>query len=174
MIVPFTVTALLLGMTFIAAAYQDVRERYVNPKTWTAALLIGVPVAVTGYVLLFFSGGGHYFTHFIWYSLGLTVLWVVLAEVRAFGGADAKALIFMTWLVPLFPFAPLYAPSVTYFPGMVLLNSIVFAVVAFVWGITQKGAGWKYRVPLLVPITLGYFTTLVLGDTLSVLFSAVL
>jgi len=98
----------------------------------------------------------------------------VLAEVRAFGGADAKALIFMTWLVPLFPFAPLYAPSVTYFPVMVLLNSIVFAAVAFVWGITQRGAGWKYRIPLLVPITLGYFTTLVLGDTLSVLFSAVL
>ncbi|HVP95019.1 MAG TPA: A24 family peptidase C-terminal domain-containing protein [Methanoregulaceae archaeon] len=95
------------------------------------------------------SGGGILFLYlgmiemfcFIFYLFGILQL---------FGGADAWALIFITLIIPLFPFEPLAGyPAVPFFPFTVLVNAVIFNLVApvglFIMNlISGNRAPWPY------------------------------
>jgi archaeal preflagellin peptidase FlaK len=95
------------------------------------------------------SGGG---TMFLF--LGLMALFCLLfylfGIMQLFGGADAWALIFITLIIPLFPFEPLTGyPAIPFFPFTVLVNAVIFNLVApaglFIINIIKGNkAPWPY------------------------------
>ncbi|MEI6292149.1 MAG: A24 family peptidase C-terminal domain-containing protein [Methanomicrobiales archaeon] len=59
------------------------------------------------------------------------LIFYLFAFFNLFGGADAWALIFITLTIPLFPFTPLAGyPPVAFFPFTVLVNAVIFNLVA--------------------------------------------
>ncbi|HTY14320.1 MAG TPA: A24 family peptidase C-terminal domain-containing protein [Methanoregulaceae archaeon] len=95
------------------------------------------------------SGGGIGFL-----LLGMMALFCLIfylfGILQLFGGADAWALIFVTLIVPLFPFEPLTGyPAVPFFPFTVLVNAVLFNLIApaslfFMNIISGNKAPWPY------------------------------
>jgi archaeal preflagellin peptidase FlaK len=59
------------------------------------------------------------------------LIFYLFAFLHLFGGADAWALIFISLTIPLFPFTPLAGyPPLAFFPFTVLINAVIFNLVA--------------------------------------------
>jgi preflagellin peptidase FlaK len=92
--------------------------------------------------------------HLAYAYLGLIamfcLIFYVFGVLSLFGGADAWALIFITLIIPLFPFEPLAGyPPFAFFPFTVLVNAVIFNLLApaglFITNIIRKNrAPWPY------------------------------
>jgi preflagellin peptidase FlaK len=59
------------------------------------------------------------------------LIFYLFAFLHLFGGADAWALIFISLIIPLFPFTPIAGyPPLAFFPFTVLVNAVIFNLVA--------------------------------------------
>ena len=78
------------------------------------------------------------------------LIFYLFGILQLFGGADAWALIFITLILPLFPFEPLAGyPAVPFFPFTVLVNAVIFNLVApaglFIMNVVRGNrAPWPY------------------------------
>lgn len=76
------------------------------------------------------SGGGTAFL-FLGMIEIFCLIFYLFGILQLFGGADAWALIFVTLILPLFPFEPFTGyPALAFFPFTVLVNAVVFNLVA--------------------------------------------
>jgi archaeal preflagellin peptidase FlaK len=95
------------------------------------------------------SGGGMGFL-FLGMMALFCLMFYLFGILQLFGGADAWALMFVTLVVPLFPFEPLAGyPAVPFFPFTVLVNAVIFNLIApaslfFMNLIKRNKAPWPY------------------------------
>ena len=95
------------------------------------------------------SGGGTMFL-FLGMMALFCLMFYLFGLMQLFGGADAWALIFITLVIPLFPFEPLTGyPAIPFFPFTVLINAVIFNLVApiglfFMNVIKGNKAPWPY------------------------------
>ncbi|ACL16054.1 A24 family peptidase [Methanosphaerula palustris] len=128
MIIPLLIAAVAIGFTLLYASVLDIRDRRVPFKTWYPMLVISVPAAVLFYLTLSdWTLGGRYLIA----ALIFSGFFYLCASFGLFGGADAWALIFISLLIPTFPAQPLLGYTATgFFPFTVLVNSLIFALIA--------------------------------------------
>lgn len=141
------VNTLAIGITLIYTSVLDIRERRVPFRTWYPMLLVGIPVAIAIYALSLLQDF-RIFSAFLLISLLFSSVFYLLAWFRLYGGADAWALIFITLLHPLFPFAPAAGyPPFPFFPFSVLINALLLNLAAPV-GIFAYNLARGNRAPL--------------------------
>jgi preflagellin peptidase FlaK len=115
---------------------------------WYFVLII-VIFTITSLLMLFSSGG--------WGSPALVILllavfcgiFYIFARMHFFGGADAWALIFISFCIPIFPFTPFLGnPPLGFLSFSVLINALLLNLVAPV-GIFVINCIRKNRAPLM-------------------------
>lgn len=89
----------ICAIIFIYASYLDIKTRRVPNKVWLLMLLLGSP-----FIAYDIYTGGTY--HLI--RLGASVIFIytfvyILFRIGTFGGADAKALIVLSCIIPVYP-----------------------------------------------------------------------
>jgi preflagellin peptidase FlaK len=131
---------------------QNLRKRESNiPEAisrWYFVLVV-VIFAITAVLMLFTPGG--------WGSQSVIILllavfcgiFYIFARMHLFGGADAWALIFISFCLPTFPFTPLFGmPPLGFLSFSVLINALLLNLVApiaiFIMNIIRKN-----RAPLV-------------------------
>lgn len=110
LLLPLVISALAVSITFLYAAWQDLKTRTVLTVTWYPAAVIGgaavlifwyqalqQPTAMTILILIL--------------SLLIAAMMGIIGKLGIFGMADAKALILLSLTVPVTPFAAWTFPS---------------------------------------------------------------
>jgi len=134
---------LLAGAIILSiASYTDFKKRIARNELWIVMAAIGI-------ILLPFS-------HYEWPKVVISILITLPIAFSLFlfgmGGADAKALIALSFLVPLFPkigIFPLWkAPVLFPFPLIIFINSLLlFLAIPFFllfYNIAKKNAEFPY------------------------------
>jgi len=141
--------------------YKGVSDESVSPKQrkrnadipdfinrWYFVLII-IIFSITSTILLFTPGG--------WGSQALVILllsvfcgvFYLFARMHLFGGADAWALIFISFCIPTFPFTPLLGiPPLGFLSFSVLINALLLNLVAPI-GIFVMNCVRGNRAPLM-------------------------
>jgi preflagellin peptidase FlaK len=126
---------LLAVPVFAWAAYRDVRTRRVPNRTWAPLLVVGILALVWDAWLA--AGLSTYEQQFFAIRVGLSVglvapLGYVFWRLGGFGGADAKAVITLAVVVPVYPTFylasgayPAYMPPLGVFSLTVLSNTVL-------------------------------------------------
>ncbi|HJJ72255.1 MAG TPA: hypothetical protein O0X95_03765 [Methanocorpusculum sp.] len=105
---PISISAAVVLLTFIFAAWQDLKTRTVIRATWYPGAVIGGICAVI-FWSEFIHVRGAALVLFI--SVIFACLCAAFSFLGMFGKADAKALILLSLTVPVTPFAPYIFPS---------------------------------------------------------------
>ena len=105
---PLLISAAVVLLTFLFAAYQDWKTRTVLKAAWYPAALIGGICAVFFWAEFIHVKGAHLV---LFISIVFAVLCAVFSFLGMFGKADAKALILLSLTVPVSPFAAYIFPS---------------------------------------------------------------
>jgi preflagellin peptidase FlaK len=110
------------------ATWLEARERETAfVDMWPLLYFLAGAICWFSYSL---SGGGVGFL-FLGMMQLFCLMFYLFGLLQLFGGADAWALIFITLLIPLFPFEPLAGyPAVPFFPFTVLVNAVLFNLIA--------------------------------------------
>ncbi len=129
---PLLVNAILLGITLIYGCIEDIRERAVPVVMWYPMLVIAGPLTIWFWYTAITAGYLPYLMPFIPMILFFVISFFLFTYFNLVGMADAKALIFITLLIPCFPIVPLFgyppfgsAPFV-FLPFSVLFNAVIF------------------------------------------------
>jgi preflagellin peptidase FlaK len=146
MIVPLTISATAVLITLVYASARDIRERRVPFRTWYPMLAIGIPLIGWFYGTLLLAGLWNLFLVYLVLVALFSVLFYSFAYLHLFGGADAYALIFLSVLVPAFPFDPVFGiPPLGFFPFSVLVNALILNLVTplgiFVYNVVKGNHG---------------------------------
>jgi preflagellin peptidase FlaK len=146
MIVPLTISATAVLITLVYASARDIRERRVPFRTWYPMLAIGIPLIGWFYGTLLLSGLWNLLLVYLVLVAVFSVLFYSFAYLHLFGGADAYALIFLSVLVPAFPFDPVFGiPPLGFFPFSVLVNALILNLVTplgiFVYNVAKGNHG---------------------------------
>lgn len=129
MIFPLIINSIAIGITLCYASYLDLKDRRVPSKTWYPMLLISVPFVVLVYGSLAIIDLWLVVRYLVIVTLFCS-LFYFFAYFRLFGGADAKALIFIAAAIPLFPGKPYFGyPSLNFYPFTVLTNAVILNLV---------------------------------------------
>ncbi len=129
---PLAISAIVVLATFLYASWQDLKTRTIYAVTWyPAALICGICTVwfwveyytVPGAMYLFFT------------SILVTLLIGVFTYFGLFGVADGKALILLSLVVPVTPFAAWIFPSLSL---STLVNGAVFALVVPVFFLVRN------------------------------------
>lgn len=105
---PLCISAIVVLLTFIFAAWQDLKTRTVYRATWYPAAVIGGICAVLFWAEFIDVRGATLVLIISIIFAGLCALFSILGM---FGKADAKALILLSLTVPVTPFAAYLFPS---------------------------------------------------------------
>ncbi len=105
---PLAVAAVVILITFLAAAQQDWKTRTVYRATWYPAAVIG-GICVMLFWIEHIQTPGAFFVLFL--SLAFASLCALFSVLGMFGKADAKALVLLSLTVPVTPFAAWIFPS---------------------------------------------------------------
>jgi preflagellin peptidase FlaK len=146
MIVPLTLSAAAVLITLVYASVRDIRERRVPFRTWYPMLAVGIPLVGWFYGTLLLSGLWNLVLVYLVLVAVFSVLFYSFAYLHLFGGADAYALIFLSVLVPAFPFEPAFGiPPLGFFPFSVLVNALILNLVTplgiFVYNVAKGNRG---------------------------------
>ena len=126
MIIPLTISATAVLITLLYASARDIRERRVPFRTWYPMLAIGIPMIGWFYASLLLPGYWNLALFYLAMVMIFSLLFYSFAYLHLFGGADAYALIFLSVLVPAFPFEPFFGvPPLGFFPFSVLVNALI-------------------------------------------------
>lgn len=110
--VPLSISALAVLLTFIVAAFQDLRTRTVYRAVWYPAAIVGGLCAALFWVNLAVQSSLSFEMLLnLSISLILVVVFFAFSYLGMFGKADAKALILLSLTVPVTPFAEWIFPS---------------------------------------------------------------
>jgi preflagellin peptidase FlaK len=138
---PLLIGAAAIGVTLVYASILDLRSRRVPVRTWYPMLLIGAPFTVWFYTSRFDESPSS--------AAALLILSVVFATAiflfdyfNLIGGADARAIAYITLLLPTFPFTPLLGDTVPgFFPFPLLIHTCVIALLVVPIGLLF----WNWR-----------------------------
>ena len=107
---PLLISATAIGITLVYASVLDLRSRRVPVPTWYPMLAIGVPSTLWFYTTQF-AVAPNYALLLLVLSVALAVAFYLFGRFNMIGGADVRALAFVTLLLPTFPFTPLLGES---------------------------------------------------------------
>ena len=105
---PLCISAIVVLLTFIFAAWQDWKTRTVYKVTWYPAAAIGGVCAVLFWAEFIHVRGA---ALVLFISLIFAIICALFSILGMFGKADAKALILLSLTVPVTPFAAYVFPS---------------------------------------------------------------
>ena len=159
---PLLVGAVAIGLTLIYASILDIRDRRVPVRTWYPMLVFAAPCTALFYFSLFATDPG-IAGRLLLVSGIFAVCFYIFGILGLMGGADVRALVFITLLLPEFPFPPLlqgFSPS--FFPLPMLVHAEIAALLAPL-GIYFMNRRRGVRGPLLprlrgYPVTAGEIT----------------
>ena len=185
LLILFFIEIIVMSITLLHASVQDIKERRVRNKTWLPMFILCTPVALLNYGIIYADdfGRGLLITAL---TVFMCAVYYIAARKGVFGGADAIALILITFLIPLNPLTvltPLHVFGWITFPILVLINSVTFAVTVPVWlfgyntikrcqgSFTTKstctkdseGRWIRYKTPFIVPLTIGFLLAIFTG-----------
>jgi preflagellin peptidase FlaK len=125
------------------ASWSDLKTREVSNWVWVLYAPIGVALSL---LLLFLSDFSYSMLYLFGISVGVTsVLAVALFYAGAFGGADAKALICLSFTLPFYPSHFFSLTSTTLiFPLSVFSNAIILAALSVLYALLRN-AFWRQR-----------------------------
>ena len=127
---PLLMGAAAIGITLVYASILDVRDRRVPFRTWYPMLALAAPCTAWFYASLVQVDPG-LAVRLLVVSGVFSACFYLLGALGLVGGADAWALIFITLLVPTFPFPPLLdGGSPGFFPFPVLVHAEMAAILA--------------------------------------------
>jgi preflagellin peptidase FlaK len=134
---PLLISAAAIGITLVYASVLDLRSRRVPVPTWYPMLAIGVPSTLWFYTTQF-AVAPDYALLLLVLSVALAVAFYLFGRFNMIGGADVRALAFVTLLLPTFPFTPLLGePLPGFFPLPMLVHAEIAALLAplgvYVW-----------------------------------------
>ncbi len=130
----------------VYSCYSDFKTRRVPNKIWLPMIGIGVILAFVDFI----TYGPDFFIHFAFSVVLLSVFAYLLFKINAFGGADAKAIITLSILIPTFPSFVLFGralpltgiPPLNLFAfsalGNAVLLSLVVPIALFIYNLTQN------------------------------------
>ena len=122
--------ALAITVTLCYASVLDIRERRVPFRTWYPMLAVSLPFTAFFYGRLMYEGNFMTAAYFAVLALIFSAIFYSFAYFRLFGGADAWALIFISFCIPAFPFPPLLGiPPLGFLPFSVLANAVILNLV---------------------------------------------
>jgi len=115
------------------SCYTDLQTRTVPNELWGVVFVAALPLVIAGALI----DGAEYVYHTIISVTGIYLFVYVLFWLGAFGGADAKALITLAFIFPVFPgievsgyaFPIIGAPPLDIFTFSTLANAILLSVV---------------------------------------------
>ncbi len=125
----------LVCLPFLAyACYTDLRTRRVSNRVWLVMIVVGAALAL--YELL--RGDYMFLLRLVLATAFIYAVVYLLFRIRAFGGADAKSIIAISVVLPMFPelyaggyYLPLLGiPGANPFPFSVLANAAVITLIA--------------------------------------------
>lgn len=125
------------------ASWSDLKTREVSNWVWVFYAPIGVVLSL---ILLFLPDFSYDMFYVFGVSVGVTsALAVALFYVGAFGGADAKALICLSFTLPFYPsnFLPL-ASATLIFPLSVFSNAVILAALSVLY-VLFRNAFWRKK-----------------------------
>ncbi|MFQ6084868.1 MAG: A24 family peptidase C-terminal domain-containing protein [Candidatus Bathyarchaeia archaeon] len=134
---------LITLIVFSLGAWSDIRTREVSNYLWLFYYPVGVLLGTLGIFLA--DGDWIYYLFSVVMSAAFAIIFFY---VGFFGGADAKALIGLSLILPYLP------PSITFFRGVlpgyplpvtVLFNSSLVSIVVAVPYMTVRNVLWKVR-----------------------------
>ncbi len=121
---PLAISAIVVLITFLYASWQDLKTRTIYTATWyPAAVICGI--CIVWFWVEYYAAPGALSVFFV--SILVAFLVGVFTYFGLFGVADGKALILLSLVVPITPFA-----STWLFPSLALsslVNAAVFALV---------------------------------------------
>lgn len=150
------VAAVAALLTFAVAAWFDLRSRRIANIVWVPLALLAVVLLVVRIINVVESPAGQQQTEVIQLVLSIGVAIPVsylFYQLRAFGGADAKALIVLALLFPIYPVMtvfgqtlPLIQPPLGVFALTILTNTMLLAALyPVVLGLRNFVAGHRNR-----------------------------
>jgi len=138
---------ILICIPFLVySCYSDFKIRRVPNKLWLPMIGIGVILAFVDFI----TYGPDFFIHFAFSVVLLSAFAYLLFKINAFGGADAKAIITLSILIPTFPSFVLFGralpltgiPPLNLFAfsafGNAVLISLVVPIALFIYNLTQN------------------------------------
>ena len=152
--------ALGILLTLLYATHLDLKERRVPKPTWYPMLAIGTLPALWFYL-------HNPMPILITITIGATAY--LMARINIIGGADAYAILYISFLLPTFPLDPLFGyPALPSFPLAWLLNTAFLSImllpcILLVQHLTRKTSWLQTGVPWMLFGTLGYILTLTCG-----------
>ncbi len=149
---------LIFCLPFLLLACQmDLKTRRISNKIWITMILFGSPFIL--YDLL-----TNNLSYLILATIAVVVSYIIvwiLFQFNVFGGADAKILIVLSIL-----FSSQYFIALSTIDNAVLLTSVVFLGSLLFNLLKGNLIITKYKVPFLIPITIGFYITFFAGDIL--------
>lgn len=151
---------LLCTPYLLVSCYTDLKTRTVPNVVWTSLISFGVLIYLAELALAkqFIST-----TMPLLFSFSFVfILAYVLFQLGAFGGADAKALIAISVLIPSYPS---YLSNAPFYPFAfsVFANAALVGILISIYPIL-KTRDIKYKIPFMIPITVGFFLSLLYYD----------
>jgi len=117
---------LVVGITILSyASYTDIKTRLASNMLWVIMGLIGGILLIIQY---FTIGFGDKIMYLIFVPIMICLMYVLFQLRLIFGGADAKALMALSILVPLSPIIdsiPLWKNSIMPAPWIIFSNSVL-------------------------------------------------
>lgn len=167
------IPTLAVVITFVVAAYYDMKNRSIPFRIWFAMVVISTPFIAAWYWSMWTSD-----KEIFYISLSTIVLlcgiFYFLGRLKFVGGADAMGMIFLTICLPGYAVEPLTGvPAYGLFPISALVNTLFFAVILLpIFILMNSVDDEKVGIPFVVPMALGIVTALIVGDiaTLLLLF----
>jgi len=136
-----------VALAFLSyASWSDLKTREVSNMVWVFFAPIGLALSLVWLLLFNFSMNALYLFGI---SVGITsVLAVLLFYAGAYGGADAKALICLSFTLPFYPSDFIqfgFAPYI--FPLSVFSNGVILAALSVVYAVLRNVI-WRQRTGL--------------------------
>ncbi len=122
----FDILKLLFCAPFLTySCYSDIKTRTVSNRVWKFMLAGAIPFLVYD----IWASGIPYLWHIIVSTGIIFLITYILFFTGAFGGADAKALIILSLLFPVYPAFTLHKPLLGLFSFSLLSNAVLLAAV---------------------------------------------
>ncbi len=144
----------------IYACYKDIQTRRVSNRVWPVMLLTGMIFVV--YDLLLTGDLSYAFWYLKWTAISFIIIFTfvyILFYMNAFGGADAKILMVISLLIPIYPSIQLFGqqlpihgiPPLSLFTFSVFGNAVILTVIVpvglFLYNLTRPGLKHAIKKP---------------------------
>jgi len=165
-VLALTISAIIFVPILCYASYLDVMTRKVPFWIWFLLLVPGVPLCVLEYYQMYLLQP-NVIALILPISFILSGVFYLLGKLNLIGGADAFCLMFLSVLIPSFPFEPITGyPIYAIFIISVIVNAILFGAILFLPlnSIEPEADSPRSHIPFVPAITAGFIFAIAFGD----------